>query len=263
MPSEKGKKIVTGKVDIGKEGPKLESIWKLYIDGASSFDVLGAGLMLIIHEEREYTYALCFEFETTKNEAEYEALLSGLRIAREMEIKSLAIFTDSQLMANKIKGIFEARQPTIKKYLEKVKEILKGFDTITIDHDLLRNSQGESSFTLTYGSEAIPPSAESLTLIIKEHNSKYKRKEGEDREVTSIEEAYYQNKLQRYYDTRSSRSRFKLGDFVLLFQGNKKGHNVWEGPHIISGVYETELYKITYASDYSLVQSPNGTSLQG
>ncbi|GKD98623.1 reverse transcriptase domain-containing protein [Tanacetum coccineum] len=46
---------------------------------------------------------------------------------------------------------------------------------------------------------------------------------------------------------------FKLGDLALLFQDNKEGHNMWKGPHIISGVYEGELHKITDASDYSLV----------
>ncbi|GJU77552.1 reverse transcriptase domain-containing protein [Tanacetum coccineum] len=98
---------------------------KLYTDGASSFDGSGAGLMLISPEGKEYTYALCFKFKTTKNEAEYEALLAGLRIAQEMEIKSLTIFANSQLMVNQIKGSYEARQLTIKRYLEKVKEILK------------------------------------------------------------------------------------------------------------------------------------------
>ncbi|GJW52097.1 reverse transcriptase domain-containing protein [Tanacetum coccineum] len=46
----------------------------------------GAGLMLIDPEGKEYTYALRFEFEITNNEAEYEALLAGLRIAQLMEI---------------------------------------------------------------------------------------------------------------------------------------------------------------------------------
>ncbi|GKC99244.1 reverse transcriptase domain-containing protein [Tanacetum coccineum] len=55
--------------------------WKLYNDGASSPDGAGAGLMLIDSAGKEYTYALRFEFETTNNEAEYEALLAGLRIA--------------------------------------------------------------------------------------------------------------------------------------------------------------------------------------
>ncbi|GKD37799.1 reverse transcriptase domain-containing protein, partial [Tanacetum coccineum] len=54
--------------------------------------------MLIDLEGKEYTYALRFKFETTNNEAEYEALLAGLKISLEMEIKSLAIFVDSQLL---------------------------------------------------------------------------------------------------------------------------------------------------------------------
>ncbi|GKG62706.1 reverse transcriptase domain-containing protein, partial [Tanacetum coccineum] len=45
-------------------------------------DGLGARLMLISPEGKEYTYALWFEFETTNNEAEYDALLAGLRICR-------------------------------------------------------------------------------------------------------------------------------------------------------------------------------------
>ncbi|GJW55353.1 reverse transcriptase domain-containing protein [Tanacetum coccineum] len=94
----------------------------LYTDGASSFDCSGAGLMLISPEGKEYTYALRFEFETTNNEAEYEALLEGLQIAQEMEIRSLAIFADSQLMVNQIKGLFEAKKIMIKQYLEKNKK---------------------------------------------------------------------------------------------------------------------------------------------
>ncbi|GKF19656.1 reverse transcriptase domain-containing protein, partial [Tanacetum coccineum] len=119
MPPREDEKVVIRRVDTKKEGLKLGSVWKLYTDRASSSDGSRAGLMLINLEGREYTYVLCFEFKMTNNEAEYEALLAELRIAREMEIKSLAIFTDSQLMANKIKRIFKARQPTIKQYLEK------------------------------------------------------------------------------------------------------------------------------------------------
>ncbi|GKB97913.1 reverse transcriptase domain-containing protein [Tanacetum coccineum] len=36
-------------------------------------------------EGKEYTYALRFKFETTNNKAEYKALLTGLRIAQEMD----------------------------------------------------------------------------------------------------------------------------------------------------------------------------------
>ncbi|GJS34796.1 reverse transcriptase domain-containing protein [Tanacetum coccineum] len=81
-----------------KEVSDPSNEWKLYTDGASSFDGAGLGLMLIDVAGKEYTYALRFEFETTNNEAEYEALLVGLRIAQEMEITKVAIFLDSQLV---------------------------------------------------------------------------------------------------------------------------------------------------------------------
>ncbi|GJY53401.1 hypothetical protein Tco_0445065 [Tanacetum coccineum] len=52
MPPEEGEKVETRKVAIGKEGPKLGSIWKLYTNGASSSDGSGARLMLISPEGR-------------------------------------------------------------------------------------------------------------------------------------------------------------------------------------------------------------------
>ncbi|GKB43197.1 reverse transcriptase domain-containing protein [Tanacetum coccineum] len=116
-PLSENREAKNEKVKRKEPGPK--NAWKLFTDGASSSDGLGAGLMVVSPEGKEYTYALRFAFETTDNEAEYEALLVGLRIAKEMEIRELIIFVDSQLVANQVKGIFKARQPTIKQYLEK------------------------------------------------------------------------------------------------------------------------------------------------
>ncbi|XP_071699231.1 uncharacterized protein [Rutidosis leptorrhynchoides] len=94
--------------------PKIESEeWKLYTDGASSSDGSGAGLMLVNPEGKEFTYALRFKFVTTNNEAEYEALLAGLRMAKELKILHLRAFVDSQLVSNQIKGTFETKQRTI------------------------------------------------------------------------------------------------------------------------------------------------------
>ncbi|GKC53526.1 putative nucleotidyltransferase, ribonuclease H, partial [Tanacetum coccineum] len=67
-----------------RKEPEPENTWKLFTDGASSSDGLRAGLMLVNPEGKEYTYALRFEFETTNNEAEYEALIAGLHIAKEI-----------------------------------------------------------------------------------------------------------------------------------------------------------------------------------
>ncbi|GKA68136.1 reverse transcriptase domain-containing protein [Tanacetum coccineum] len=113
-----------------KRGPDL---FRAYEDEASSAGGLGACLMLVSPKGKEFTYALCFEFETTNNEAEYEALLTGLKIAADMGIKDLPIFVDTQLVTNKVKGLFEARQPVIKQYPKKTKEVLEGFITYTME----------------------------------------------------------------------------------------------------------------------------------
>ncbi|GKE50527.1 reverse transcriptase domain-containing protein, partial [Tanacetum coccineum] len=117
-----------------KEVPDSNSKWRLYTDGDSNSDGSGAGLMLIDPEGKEYTYDLRFEFETTNNEAEYEALLAGLWIAQEIETAKVAIFLDSQLLVNQIKVTFAAKHTSIKDYLQKVKTALRGFEEYTVEH---------------------------------------------------------------------------------------------------------------------------------
>nr|GEV32467.1 reverse transcriptase domain-containing protein [Tanacetum cinerariifolium] len=95
-------------------------------------------------EGKEYTYALRFEFKIINNEAEYEALLAGLRISQEIEIVNLAIFVDSQLLVTQIKGIYAAKQPAIRKYLQRTKETLRRFRSYTIEH-IRRNHNKKSN----------------------------------------------------------------------------------------------------------------------
>ncbi|GKE55331.1 reverse transcriptase domain-containing protein, partial [Tanacetum coccineum] len=61
--------------EVKRKELEPKNAWKLFTNGASSSDGSGAGLMVVSPEGKEYTYALRFEFKTTKNEAEYEALL--------------------------------------------------------------------------------------------------------------------------------------------------------------------------------------------
>ncbi|XP_071687260.1 uncharacterized protein [Rutidosis leptorrhynchoides] len=128
--------------------PRIESEeWKLYTDVASSSDGSGAGLMLVNSEGKEFTYELRFEFATTNYEAEYEALLAGLRMVKELKIPHLRAFIDSQLVANQIMGTFEARQPTIQQYLTKAKELSESFKSFDIEH--VRRSQNKKADALS------------------------------------------------------------------------------------------------------------------
>lgn len=50
----------------------------------------------------EVTYTLRFDFHTSNNEAEYEVLLVGLRLARKMGIDKITTLIDSRLAANQV-----------------------------------------------------------------------------------------------------------------------------------------------------------------
>nr|GEU83307.1 reverse transcriptase domain-containing protein [Tanacetum cinerariifolium] len=67
-----------------KDKEELSDPWILFTDGSSCIDGFGAGLIITNPKGIEFTYGLRFRFDTTNNEAEYEALIAGLRIAEQM-----------------------------------------------------------------------------------------------------------------------------------------------------------------------------------
>ena len=88
--------------------PNLTSVWVLHIDGASNTQGSGAGLILTNFKGVITEYALRFNFKASNNQAEYEVLLTGLKIIKKLDINSLKVFTNSQLIAgqcrNQIQG---------------------------------------------------------------------------------------------------------------------------------------------------------------
>ncbi|GKF99267.1 reverse transcriptase domain-containing protein, partial [Tanacetum coccineum] len=99
--------------------PKTRELWTLFIDGASSSGGSGASLILTNPDGEEITYALRFEFPASNNEAEYEALIAGLELAIKMEVHHLQVFSDSLLVTTHVKGSYEAREESMKRYLAK------------------------------------------------------------------------------------------------------------------------------------------------
>ncbi|GJY23089.1 reverse transcriptase domain-containing protein, partial [Tanacetum coccineum] len=94
----------------------------------------GAGLVLIGPSGIKYTYALRLTFPSTNNEAEYEALLAGLRIARQMNISNIEVKVDSKLVASQINESYEASKDNMIKYLAKAKEYASGFKSFSIEN---------------------------------------------------------------------------------------------------------------------------------
>nr|GEX34187.1 reverse transcriptase domain-containing protein [Tanacetum cinerariifolium] len=114
-------------VTVTKEEP-----WTLFTDGSSCVDRSGAGLILTNPKGVEFTYALRLQFTASNNEAEYEALVAGLRIAAQMGVKNVQVNVDSKLVANQDLGTYVAKEDNMIKYLEIVKGLVSGFTTFSI-----------------------------------------------------------------------------------------------------------------------------------
>ncbi|GKD09877.1 reverse transcriptase domain-containing protein [Tanacetum coccineum] len=111
---------------------KLKTALVLFTDGSPCIDGSGVGLILTSPNGIEFTYALRFGLKATNNEAEYEALIVGLRIAEQMGVKNLQAHVDSRLMANQVNESYVAKESGMIKYLDKVKTLASIFKEFSI-----------------------------------------------------------------------------------------------------------------------------------
>ena len=111
-----------------------EAHWELRADGSATTAGSGAGLMLTSPGGARLEYALRFNFPATNNASEYEAIIAGTRLAKQLGAKRLHVYTDSQLVAEQIAGTYEAKDATMARYLAKVKSLQSQFNYYVVEH---------------------------------------------------------------------------------------------------------------------------------
>uniref|UniRef100_A0A2N9I3X1 Uncharacterized protein n=1 Tax=Fagus sylvatica TaxID=28930 RepID=A0A2N9I3X1_FAGSY len=109
------------------------SEWKLFVDGASNMKGAGAGAVLVSPEGLILEQAVRLGFLASNNEAEYEALLIGLRSALRLGADRLQVFCDSQLVVNHISGEYSARDERMMTYLSITKSLLSKFESVQVE----------------------------------------------------------------------------------------------------------------------------------
>jgi len=111
-----------------------ETIWILHVDGSSSKKGGGAGIVLEGPENIQIEQSLRFGFPTSNNQAEYEALIAGLLLAKDVGAQKVECHTDSQLMAKHINGNYQIKDPLLLKYYHRVVNIISQFQNVKISH---------------------------------------------------------------------------------------------------------------------------------
>ena len=73
----------------------------------------GAGVVLTTPKGDKLCYVLQIHFDATNNVAEYEALLHGLNIAKDIGVKRLLCYGDSDLVAQQLDGTWDTKSATM------------------------------------------------------------------------------------------------------------------------------------------------------
>jgi len=81
-------------------------MWIVYVDGSSNNKGARAGVVLKGPEGLLVEQSLRFRFKTSNNQVEYEALIAGLELARDMGAGDVMCRSDSQLTVRHITGEF-------------------------------------------------------------------------------------------------------------------------------------------------------------
>lgn len=80
---------------IDPELSKTADKWSLYVDGSSTSNASGAGIILASTEGFVVKLAIKITFKATNNKAEYEAMLVGLKLANAIMVSEVDIYNDS------------------------------------------------------------------------------------------------------------------------------------------------------------------------
>ena len=97
--------------------------------------------MLVSPRKDDMRYVLQIHFPATNNEAEYEALLYGLRMAISPGIRWLMVFGDSDLVVNQVIKEWDIRSTAMTTYCVAVRKLEKKFDGMELHHILRSQNQ--------------------------------------------------------------------------------------------------------------------------
>lgn len=132
----------------------VESIhgWSLQCEGVGGSRV---GIVLISLEGIKLDKSLRLGFQAPNNEAEYEALIVGLKAMKCLGVKEVEMYSDLILVVSQIKGSFKARDHCMLQYLQMFKSLRPDFQKVSVVR--VSRSQNSHVDSLVRGQEYINP----------------------------------------------------------------------------------------------------------
>ena len=94
----------------------VDGLWKLYFNGSFSRSGLGIGMVIEGPDLKIHLHSYMLQFECANNEVEYEDLIHGLELEKNMGIKCLRVLGDFELKVNHMKDKYGIGKCRLKVY---------------------------------------------------------------------------------------------------------------------------------------------------
>jgi len=109
---------------------------KLFTDGGARGNPGPAASGIVIKNEKNKTVASYGEYlgKQTNNYAEYSALISGLKKAKELGADEVECFLDSKLVVEQLKRNWKIKEPTLQKLFVQAYNAAAQFKKVTYKH---------------------------------------------------------------------------------------------------------------------------------
>jgi ribonuclease HI len=121
--------FITEWTDSGLQGiGGLLDHWVMYFDESYTLKGVGADVVLIPPEGDILKYDIQLKFLGTNNITEYEGLVTGLWLAKDLGIRWLIIWGDSQLVLKQVHKDYDYNNDKMADYLAEVRKIEKFFN---------------------------------------------------------------------------------------------------------------------------------------
>jgi ribonuclease HI len=95
---------------------------------------LGAGVVLTSPKGDKLQYVLQMHFRASNNVAEYEALVHGLKLAKEIGIRRILCFGDSDLVVHQVFGDWDAKDANMASYRFYLQQLYGFFEGCEFHH---------------------------------------------------------------------------------------------------------------------------------
>ena len=109
---------------------------RIFTDGASRGNPGEAGIGVLVEDSSGNRLKEIRRYlgKATNNQAEYTALLIGLRVCREMGAEDISVFADSELLVKQMKGEYKVKHPLLLPLYTEAKTLTSGLKKFRIAH---------------------------------------------------------------------------------------------------------------------------------